>query len=94
MKIIERDKDQANKKKNVGDYNLKFNIGIGIQILIAHIYLCFEVNFGIPFNIIFRQIIFQFETQGFKILTLETVQKSKLKQTKKKKSYNYLKTTR
>ena len=35
MKIIERDKDQANKKKNVGDYNLKFNIGIGIQILIA-----------------------------------------------------------
>ena len=48
-------------------------------------YLYFEVNSRTPFNIIFRKIIYQFETQGFKILTLETVQKSKLKQTEKKK---------
>ena len=89
MKVLERIGEQANMRKKVEGYGLKFMHSNWNSNSSNNICYEFEVIFWVLIEVIFRYTIYHFKAQEVRNTALQTVYKSELKQGR----YGWLKRT-
>ena len=89
MKLMERVREQANTRKKVEGYGLKFIHSNWNSNSNSNIYYDFEVIFRVPIEVIFLHALYRFKAWESKNSNLQTVCKSELKRGR----YGWLKRT-
>ena len=89
MKLMERVREQANTRKKVEGYGLKFIHSNWNSNSNSNIYYDFEVIFRVPIEVIFLHALYRFKAWESKNSNLQMVCKSELKRGR----YGWLKRT-